>query len=123
MIAYTSRTGNIRYMISKLRLPAIEIEEGLTIAEPYLLFTYTDGLGAVPHLVKKFLERNGKYCRGVIVSGNSNFGPHLFGGAGEAIARQWQIPLVRKIDMRGFAEDYEVIQNYYEQCFRKELIG
>ncbi|WP_123042507.1 class Ib ribonucleoside-diphosphate reductase assembly flavoprotein NrdI [Cohnella candidum] len=122
MIAFASRTGNIRYIVSRLQLPAVEIEEGRTLSEPYLLFTYTDGLGEVPQQVKRFMERNGRYCRGVIVSGNSNFGHQVFGGAGDAIARQWQVPLVRKIDMRGFADDYEAIQHYYEQCFRKEPV-
>jgi protein involved in ribonucleotide reduction len=123
MIAFASRTGNIRYIVSRLRLPAVEINAGCTIAEPYLLFTYTDGLGEVPDPVKRFMERNGRYCRGVIVSGNSNFGQRAFGGAGETISRQWQIPLVRKVDMRGFPEDYEAIRNYYEHHFQKELIG
>lgn len=123
MIAFASRTGNIRYIVSRLRLPAVEIDADCTISEPYLLFTYTDGLGEVPLQVKRFMERNGKHCRGVIVSGNSNFGSRVFGGAGEAIARQWQIPLVRKIDLRGFPEDYEAIQQYYEHHFRKELVG
>ena len=93
------------------------------MTEPYLLFTYTDGLGAVPQKVQLFLERNANICRGVIVSGNSNFGHRVFGGAGDAIARQWQIPLVRKIDLRGFAEDYEAIRRYYEQIFQKELVA
>jgi len=123
MIAFASRTGNIRYIVSRLRLPAVEIDAGTTVEEPYLLFTYTDGLGEVPELIKRFLERNGAYCRGVIVSGNSNFGRRAFGGAGEKIATQWRIPLVRKVDMRGFPEDYEAIKTYYEHHFRKELIG
>ena len=123
MIAYASRTGNVRYIVSRLQLPAVEIEEGRTIAEPFLLFTYTDGLGEIPPKVKLFLERCGKYCRGVIVSGNSNFGHRVFGGAGDAIARQLRVPLVRKIDMRGYVEDYEAIQAYYEHHFRKERVG
>ncbi|MBO9605251.1 MAG: class Ib ribonucleoside-diphosphate reductase assembly flavoprotein NrdI [Paenibacillaceae bacterium] len=123
MIAYASRTGNVRFIISRLQLPAVEIEEGRTIGEPFLLFTYTDNLGEIPPRVKAFMAGSGTYCRGVIVSGNSNFGHRLFGAAGDAIARQWQIPLVRKIDMRGFADDYEAIRSYYEQCFRKELVG
>jgi protein involved in ribonucleotide reduction len=123
MIAFASRTGNVRYIVSRLRLPAIEIEEDRMLAEPFLLFTYTDGLGEIPAKVKLFLERNGKLCRGVIVSGNSNFGHSVFGGAGDSIARQLNVPLVRKIDMRGFAEDYEAIHDYYEQCFRREHVG
>lgn len=122
MIAYASRTGNIKYIVSKLGLPAFDIEEYQTVNTPYLLFTYTDGLGEVPQKVRQFLDRNGKYCRGVIVSGNSNFGHHVFGAAGDVIAKQWQVPLVRKIDLRGFSEDYEAIQAYYDRCFVKEMV-
>lgn len=123
MIAYASRTGNVRYIVSRLQLPAIEIEEGVELTKPFLLFTYTDGLGDIPGTVKQFMETNGAYCQGVIASGNSNFGHRVFGGAGDAVARQWQVPLVRKIDMRGFADDYEAIRSYYEQCFREEKVG
>lgn len=123
MIAYASRTGNVQYIVSRLQLPAIEIEEDRTLTDPFLVFTYTDGLGQIPQKVKRFLDQNGKHCQGVIVSGNSNFGHHVFGAAGDAIAQQWNVPLVRKIDMRGFAEDYEAIHNYYEHYFRKERVG
>lgn len=123
MIAFASRTGNVRYIISRLELPAIEIDETCVLSEPFLLLTYTDGLGEVPLKVKLFMEKNGTYCQGVIVSGNSNFGHHNFGRAGEVIARQWQIPLVRKLELRGFPEDYEAINRYYVQCFRKERLG
>ncbi|WP_127586414.1 class Ib ribonucleoside-diphosphate reductase assembly flavoprotein NrdI [Paenibacillus koleovorans] len=123
MIAYASRTGNVRYIVNRLQLPAVEIEADVTLEEPFLLFTYTDGLGEIPQKVRQFLDRNGAHCRGVIVSGNSNFGHQVFGKAGDAISQQWQIPLVRKVDMRGFSEDYEAIHQYYEQCFREELVG
>ena len=120
MIAFASRTGNVRYVVSKLGLPAFDIEDSPLISEYFLLFTYTDGLGEVPAKVLAFMEQNGVNCRGVIVSGNSNFGA-TFGKAGEVIAEQWSIPLIRKIEMRGFGEDYEVIRRYYEQNVRKEL--
>ncbi|XID94569.1 class Ib ribonucleoside-diphosphate reductase assembly flavoprotein NrdI [Paenibacillaceae bacterium WGS1546] len=123
MIAYASRTGNVRYIVSRLHLPAVEIDDDVKLTKPFLLFTYTDGLGDVPRMVAGFMERNGAFCRGVIASGNSNFGHRVFGAAGDAIARQWQVPLVRKIDLRGFAEDYEAIRRYYEQCFREERVG
>lgn len=113
MIAYASRTGNVRYVVSRLDLPSVEIDENRRLAEPFLLFTYTDKIGEVPDEVKFFMERNGEYCRGVIVSGNSNFGPKAFGGAGDVIAREWQIPLIRKIELRGFPEDYEAIGRGY----------
>jgi protein involved in ribonucleotide reduction len=123
MIAFASRTGNVRYIVSRLQLPAIEIADDVKLTQPFLLFTYTDGLGDVPRIVTQFMERCGAYCQGVIVSGNSNFGHRVFGAAGDALARQWKVPLVRKIDLRGFAEDYEAIRRYYEHGFREERVG
>jgi len=122
MIAYASRTGNVRYIVSKLELPATEIDDSAAVSGPFLLLTYTDGMGDVPQQVRQFMDRHGERCQGVIVSGNSNFGAN-FGKAGDAIAREWQVPLVRKLELRGYPEDYEAIHRYYEQCFQKEPIG
>ena len=55
------------------------------IEEPFLLLTYTDGLGEVPPIVQRFMDKNGEYCRGVAVSGNRNFGHHNFGRAGDTV--------------------------------------
>ena len=123
MIAYASRTGNVRYVVNKLELPAVEIDGEKELAEPFLLFTYTDGLGGVPVPVLRFMEKNGAYCRGVVASGNSNFGRRNFGAAGDAIAGQWGVPLVRKLELRGYPDDYEAIRRYYEQCFREGRNG
>lgn len=114
MIAYLSRTGNVRYIVSKLKADSIEISEELSLEKPFLLITYTDGLGDIPPLVARFLESNAVNCKGVIVSGNSNFGHKLFGGAGDKIAEAYHIPIVRKIDLRGYQADYEAIQKFYE---------
>ena len=114
MIVYASRTGNVRYIASKLKAECIEISEELKLTRPYLLITYTDGLGDIPAKVARFLENNAKFCKGVVVSGNSNFGHTAFGGAGDKIAATYHISLVRKLDLRGYQEDYEEIQKFYE---------
>ncbi|MDR7237611.1 class Ib ribonucleoside-diphosphate reductase assembly flavoprotein NrdI [Neobacillus drentensis] len=114
MIVFASRTGNVRYIASKLKAEPIEISEELMLKKPYLLITYTDGLGDIPEKVTRFLEQNAKFCKGVVVSGNSNFGHTVFGGAGEKIAATYHIPLVRKLDLRGYQTDYEAIQQFYE---------
>ncbi|MFF3099444.1 class Ib ribonucleoside-diphosphate reductase assembly flavoprotein NrdI [Viridibacillus arvi] len=114
MIVYASRTGNVRNIVSKLKVESIEICEGLLLSEPYLLITYTDGLGDIPVKVTRFLEENKELCKGVVVSGNSNFGHAVFGGAGEKIAATYHVPLVRKLDLRGYQADYEAIQTFYE---------
>lgn len=54
MIVYASRTGNVRNIVSKLKVESIEISEGLLLSEPYLLITYTDGLGDIPVKVTRF---------------------------------------------------------------------
>lgn len=114
MIVYASRTGNVRYVASKLKAECIEISGELKLTRPYLLITYTDGLGDIPAKVAHFLENNAKLCKGVVVSGNSNFGHTVFGGAGDKIAATHHIPLVCKLDLRGNQADYESIQNFYE---------
>lgn len=121
MIAYASRTGNVSFVISKLNLPNIEISEGLHLKVPFLLFTYTDGLGDVPARVSFFMKHNHPYCRGVIVSGNSNFGHDVFGMAGDKLAMEYGIPLICKLDLRGFPQDYEKIVQFYHQ-YVKEVV-
>lgn len=57
MIVYASRTGNVRNVVSKLKAEAIELSEELRLNKPYLLITYTDGLGDIPAKVQRFLEK------------------------------------------------------------------
>jgi len=114
MIVYASRTGNVKYIASKLKAESIDMFEVLTVNKPYLLFTYTDGLGDIPREVAHFLEHHANYCKGVVVSGNRNFGHTVFGGAGDKIAAAYHIPLVRKLDLRGYQADYDAIQKFYE---------
>lgn len=123
MIVYASRTGNVRYIVSKLGLPAVELKADMQITEPFILFTYTDGIGSVPPMVEHFMMLNSSFCRGVIASGNVNFGQHLFARAGDVIAQTYQVPLVRKIDLRGTTFDYTYIQSFYAQHFLKHAFS
>lgn len=123
MIYYASRTGNVCSIIDRLALPNKEIQVGVHVAEPFLLFTYTDGLGQVPAVVTSFMEQHHKWCKGVIVSGNSNFGAANFCGAGDALSKQYNIPIIRKIELRGFASDDQAIKDYYEKVIHVENIS
>ncbi|SOC05545.1 protein involved in ribonucleotide reduction [Ureibacillus xyleni] len=122
MIIYASRTGNVRYIVSKLIGETKEITEGLLLHQPFLLITYTDRLGEVPDIVTRFLEQNAQHCKGVVVSGNRNFGHVNFGAAGEKIELLYNIPLVRKLDLRGYPQDYKEIQQFYEKRVLNEII-
>ena len=83
MIAFSSRTGNVRYIVSKLDGEVLEISPNVVIERPFLLVTYTDGLGDIPKPVEQFLKDNHPFCKGVVVSGNRNFGLHVVAGVAE----------------------------------------
>ncbi|WP_201781435.1 class Ib ribonucleoside-diphosphate reductase assembly flavoprotein NrdI [Sporosarcina globispora] len=114
MIVYKSRTGNVASIVSKLNLPNVEIREGLIVDNPYFLITYTDGLGDVPKVVEDFLkdETNQLNLKGVIASGNVNFGLY-FCKAADLICENTGVPIIRKIDLRGTKEDIETIKKQY----------
>ena len=122
MIVFASRTGNVRHIVSKLQLPSIEITPDLRIHRPFIIFTYTDGLGDVPHVVASFMEKNYDYCRGIIASGNSNFGHHVFCQAANKLSDAYKIPIIRKLELRGFQHDYDAIRDYYSKQFEAEAV-
>jgi protein involved in ribonucleotide reduction len=122
MIVFTSRTGNVRNVVKQLHLLNIELKPNLVINQPYLLFTYTDGLGNTPKSVEEFLEiiNNQINIKGVIASGNTNFGLN-FCKAADLISEKYSIPVVRKIDLRGSTEDLEVIKTQYKKLIEGEM--
>ena len=119
MILYASRTGNVRAIVQKLDLPAKDLSQVSIVNAPFLLFTYTDGLGSVPPSVATFMASNHLHCKGIIVSGNRNFGHAFFGRAGDLLAQQYQLPLIEKLDLRGTAANYEVIQRFYHTIWKE----
>lgn len=116
MIVYTSRTGNIRHIVSNLELPSCELTNKLITNYPYFLFIYTDGLGDIPKHVTEFLSivENQLNIKGVIVSGNTNFG-ETFCKPAEIISDRFNISIIRKIDLRGNDEDLFEIRKQYEK--------
>lgn len=111
MIAYLSRTGNVRVIVQQLNVAAVEIVDELVVNEPFVVCTYTDGLGNVPAKVEQFMAKNYTNCIGVIASGNRNFGAN-FAKAADVLAGRYNIPIVAKLDLRGQKSDFEQIQNF-----------
>lgn len=122
MIVYTSRTGNVKYIVKELNLPSYEIEDDLVVHSPYFLFTYTDGLGEVPTQVEIFLSNkdNQVNLKGIIVSGNVNFGD-LFCQPAKIINYKFNVPIIRKIDLRGTQQDIDEIKNQYKKYIEGEV--
>jgi len=106
LIAFDSRTGNVRKFVEKLPLRSVRIEEDLTIEEPFVLVTYTTGFGNVPDKVLRFLKRNGNRLKGVAASGNRNWGVH-FARSADTISDMYGVPILGKFELSGTARDLE----------------
>jgi len=106
LIAYDSKTGNVRRFINKLKLPSIQIEESLHIDQSFILVTYTTGFGQVPDKVMSFLKRNHEKLRGVSASGNRNWGDG-FALSADRIAEMYGVPVISKFELSGTTRDVE----------------
>jgi len=110
LIVYDSITGNVKRFISKLQLPAVQIQNQMTIDEPYVLVTYTTGFGQIPDKVSSFLQKNSEYLIGVAASGNRNWGER-FAKSADLISASYNVPVISKFELSGSKKDVE----YFEQ--------
>lgn len=112
---YASRTGNVESIIQRLGIDALLIESGSeTVDEDYILFTYTDGFGDVPGEVDLFLDQHHAFLKGVIVSGDQNYG-EAYCQAGEVIAQQFNVPCLYKVENEGTDDDLVQIREILDQ--------
>lgn len=96
--------------INVYRIPLKPKADPLNVREPYVIIVPTYGGGniakAIPPQVKRFLNdrTNRSFIRGVISSGNTNFGD-AFAAAGEQIARKCHIPNLYTFELTGTSDD------------------
>lgn len=111
LIYFSSASGNTERFIGRLgieaaRIPVSPKEPMPEPSRPFVLIcpTYADGQGrgAVAKQVIHFLNdaRRRALLRGVIASGNRNFG-HLFAHAGRVIAEKCQVPVLYRFELAG----------------------
>lgn len=119
IVYFSSASGFTHKFVSKLGLRAQRIPlrtpeaELFTVSDPYILITPTYGAdhkGYVPKQVIKFLNtaENRIGCRGVVASGNTNFGAE-FALAGPIISSKLGVPLVHVFELAGMPEDIEAV--------------
>lgn len=120
VVYFSSATGNTHKFVQKLGLPAKRIplkssDAELIVDEPFVLVCPTYGGGVsihggpvkpVPRQVIRFLnnKHNRDLLRGVIASGNTNFGLD-YATAGNVIAAKCQVPLLYRFELIGTDED------------------
>ena len=120
LVYFSSVSENTHRFIQKLDRPAVRIpvqprKEGMIrVSRPYVLITPTYGGGdrrrAVPKQVIAFLndETNRGFIRGVITSGNTNFGSD-FCIAGAIISSKCQVPELYRYELLGTDRDADIV--------------
>ncbi|XSD74764.1 class Ib ribonucleoside-diphosphate reductase assembly flavoprotein NrdI [Bacillus subtilis] len=104
LIAYYSRTGNVRRFVAKTGLRAVELAPDLTLAEPFVCVTGTYGFGQVARPVADFLAVNSAHLAGVAASGNRNWGGN-YAKAADIITAQYSVPVIGRFELAGTDED------------------
>lgn len=108
---YASRSGRTEKLVQALGLEAVKLEEGTpAMDEDFIVFTYTDGKGAVPKVVENYLKACGGKLKGVVATGNMERHAETFCWAGDSIAKDYNVPCLGKLDGEGTAEDHAALK-------------
>jgi len=95
------------------------------VQSPFILVlpTFADGSGrgAVPKQVIRFLNDapTRALLKGVIASGNRNFGEH-FALAGDIVAKKCGVPLLYKFELSGTDSDLQRVQHGITEFWKRQ---
>ena len=107
-VIFFSLTGNCKRFVEMCKLPEEDVidlwEIDYEVDFDYILITPTIGFGKVPEDVERFLRENDRHLKGVVGSGNRNWG-NRFAKAAEIISEQYNVPLLMKIELHGNTKD------------------
>ena len=128
LVYFSSTSENTHRFVSKLgfptaRIPLRRTEPPLTVDEEYVLVVPTYGggsvKGAVPKQVIAFLNNpdNRALCRGVIASGNTNFG-QAYCLAGDIIASKLGVPFLYRYELLGTPTDVSRVKEGLEDFWQ-----
>lgn len=109
VVYFSSASENTKRFMEKVGLPAVPVAlRGVQpeMNEQYVLVTPSYGGGELPKQVERFFAtgRNAELIRGVIGSGNTNFGED-YCKAAKSIAIRFSVPLLYKFELMGTPED------------------
>lgn len=121
LVYFSSVSGNTHRFVAKLDLPVTRVplhphREGVPrVTEPYVLIVPTygggDRGGAVPRQVIRFLNdpANRGLLRGVIASGNTNFGAD-YCLAGRVVSAKCGVPELYRFELLGTEGDVRAVR-------------
>lgn len=111
-----SLTGNCKRFVDMCEIPEEDViylqDIDYDVDFDYILITPTFGFGEVPAAVSKFLVENHMYLKGVVGSGNKNWGER-FANASEIISEEYDVPLLMKIELHGSKKDISEFKKIY----------
>ncbi len=125
IVYFSSVSENTHRFVQKTKIPSLRIplraaETPVAVSDPFVLVTPTYGGGGrrgadVPKQVIRFLNDpdNRALLRGVIASGNTNFGAD-FCRAGDIIAEKCGVPVLYRFELLGTTEDVTQVQTLME---------
>ncbi len=109
LVVYASKTGNVARFVEPLEVPKVRITSGEErVHEPCVLITYTAGFGLVPLEVERFVQHNLSYIRGVVASGNRNWGPN-FARSADVLREKYGLPVLHKFELSGQPRDRQLL--------------
>ncbi|WP_422614359.1 class Ib ribonucleoside-diphosphate reductase assembly flavoprotein NrdI [Bifidobacterium thermophilum] len=125
VVYFSSASENTARFIANCRLPEVGLnvyriplrpkDAPLVVNEPFVIVVPTYGGGdiskALPPQVRRFLNDRGNrsLLRGVIASGNTNFGD-AFCAAGDVIAAKCHVPFLYSFELTGTPEDMRKVR-------------
>lgn len=121
-VAYFSASGNTRAFLQKTGIESLSIpsDGALRMTDPFILVvpTYSagSGAGAIPKPVRKFLnhENNRSLIRGVVASGDRNFGT-TYCYSGTEIKRRFYVPVLHQYELSGTPSDVSRVREIVTQ--------
>ena len=129
VVYFSNISENTKRFVEKLDVNAIRIpihdEFGqLEVNRSFVLITPTYGNGdnesGIPKQVMRFLniKQNRELVRGVIASGDTNFG-YKYCYAGKLVATKCRVPLLYKFELIGTPHDVQMVNERMEQLWKQ----
>lgn len=127
VVYFSSVSENTHRFVGKLqnkvevaayRIPLRRTDPALIVTRPYVLILPSygggDQRGVVPKQVIKFLnvQENRTLIRGVVISGNTNFGVHHC-CAGPIVAKKCGVPILHRFELLGTARDVDTVADLF----------
>jgi protein involved in ribonucleotide reduction len=130
LVYFSNYSENTKRFVEKLnarsiRIPIRPSDAGnFVVDSEYILIVPTYGGGsespAIPKSVKVFLNNphNRSLLRGVIGTGNTNFGDH-YCKAADMISAKTGVPVIARVELLGTPEDVVIIEQRLETIYGK----